>query len=136
MLAGHLGWAFKTQLDLAHYLEFELWFEGPSWHSTLLGLLSGYDSWSASRSSCLSFGSTTKRRYKVERVSAWTDNFGALVICYERKATHYLSYCILAAILFCLERLLSWVLGLVRALCPVRMPGLDHRLAPIGKREE
>lgn len=48
----------------------------------------------------------SKRRYKVERVNAWMDNFRALVVRYERKAAHYLSYCTLAAILFCLKRLL------------------------------
>ena len=48
----------------------------------------------------------SKRRYKVERVNAWMDNFRGLVVRYERKAAHYLSYCTLAAILFCLKRLL------------------------------
>lgn len=48
----------------------------------------------------------SKRRYKVERVNAWMDNFRALVVRYERKAAHYLSYCTLAANLFCLKRLL------------------------------
>ena len=48
----------------------------------------------------------SRRRYKVERVNAWLDNFRALVVRYERKAAHYLSYCTLAAILFCLRRLL------------------------------
>ena len=47
----------------------------------------------------------SKRRYKVERLMAWLDNFRGLVVRYERKAAHYLSYCILAAILFCLKRL-------------------------------
>ena len=47
----------------------------------------------------------SKRRYKVERLNAWMDNFRALVVRYERKAAHYLSYCTLAAILFCLKRL-------------------------------
>lgn len=48
----------------------------------------------------------SKRHHKVERVNAWLDNFRALVVRYERKAAHYLSYCTLAAILFCLKRLL------------------------------
>ena len=48
----------------------------------------------------------SKRRYKVERINAWMDNFRGLVVRYERKASHYLAYCILAAILFCLKRLL------------------------------
>lgn len=47
------------------------------------------------------------RRYKVERVNAWMDNYRALVVRYERKAAHYLSYCILAAVLFCLRRLMA-----------------------------
>ncbi len=47
------------------------------------------------------------RRYKVERINAWMDNFRGLVVRYERKASHYLAYCTLAAILFCLKRLLE-----------------------------
>ena len=47
----------------------------------------------------------SRRRYRVERVNAWMDNFRGLVVRYERKAIHYPSYCILAAILFCLKRL-------------------------------
>lgn len=49
----------------------------------------------------------SRRRYKVERVNAWMDNYRGLVVRYERKAAHYLSYCTLAAILFCLRRLLA-----------------------------
>ncbi len=48
----------------------------------------------------------SKRRYRVERLNAWMDNYRALVVRYERKAAHYLNYCTLAAILFCLKRLL------------------------------
>ena len=48
----------------------------------------------------------SKRRYRVERLNAWMDNYRALVVRYERKAAHYLSYCTLAAILFCFKRLL------------------------------
>ena len=48
----------------------------------------------------------SKRRYQVERFNAWLDNFRGLAVRYERKAAHYLSYCTLAAILFCLKRLL------------------------------
>ena len=49
----------------------------------------------------------SRRRYKVERVNAWMDNYRGLVVRYERKAAHYLNYCTLAAILFCLRRLLA-----------------------------
>jgi transposase len=48
----------------------------------------------------------SRRRYKIERLNAWMDNFRVLVLRYERKAAHYLGYCSLAAILFCLKRLL------------------------------
>lgn len=48
----------------------------------------------------------SKRRYKVERVKAWMDHFRGLVVRYQRKTAHYLSYCTLAAILFCLKPLL------------------------------
>lgn len=47
----------------------------------------------------------SKRRYKIERINAWMDNFRGLVVRYERKASRYLAYCTLAAILFCLKRL-------------------------------
>lgn len=46
-----------------------------------------------------------KERYKIERLSAWMDNFRALVVRYDHKAAHYLAYCMLAAILFCLKSL-------------------------------
>lgn len=47
----------------------------------------------------------SKERYKVERLNAWLDNYRVLVIRYDHKAAHYLAYCTLAAILFCLKRL-------------------------------
>jgi pyrroloquinoline quinone (PQQ) biosynthesis protein C len=47
----------------------------------------------------------SKARCKVERLNAWMDNYRVLVVRYERKAAHYLAYCTLAAILFCLKRL-------------------------------
>lgn len=47
----------------------------------------------------------SKERYKVERLNAWMDNYRVLVVRYERKAAHYLAYCTLAAILFCLKHL-------------------------------
>lgn len=48
----------------------------------------------------------SKGRYKVERLNAWLDDYHAPVVHYQRKAAHYLSYCTLAAIPFCLKRLL------------------------------
>ena len=53
------------------------------------------------------FPRRSRERPKVERLNAWMDNFRVLVVRYERKAAHYLGYCTLAAILFCLKRLLS-----------------------------
>lgn len=47
----------------------------------------------------------SKERYKVERLNAWMDSYRLLVVRYERKPEHYLSYCQLAAILMCLNRL-------------------------------
>lgn len=57
----------------------------------------------------------SRERYKVERLNAWMDDYRALVVRYERKAAHYLAYCILVAILFCVKRLV-WlcVLGLLQ----------------------
>ena len=47
----------------------------------------------------------SRERYKVERLNAWMDTCRVLVVRYERKAAHYLAYCTLAAMLFCLKRL-------------------------------
>lgn len=47
----------------------------------------------------------SRERCKIERLNAWMDNYRVLVVRYERKAAHYLAYCTLAAILFCLKRL-------------------------------
>lgn len=48
-----------------------------------------------------------KERYKVERVNAWMDTYRALVVRYERTASHYLGYCVLSGIVMCLKRLLA-----------------------------
>lgn len=50
----------------------------------------------------------SKRRWQVERVNAWQDNFRGLVVRYERKAQHYLAYATVSAILICLRVLLLW----------------------------
>jgi IS5 family transposase len=50
----------------------------------------------------------SKRRWQVERVNAWQDNFRGLVVRYERKAAHYLAYVTVSAILICLRVLLHW----------------------------
>lgn len=68
----------------------------------------------------------SRERYKVEQLNAWMDNYRALAVRYERKAAHYLAYCTLAAILFCLRRL---VLGLV--LSCLESP-LQHRVSAFG----
>lgn len=48
-----------------------------------------------------------KQRWRVERTFAWMDNFRRLVVRYDRTAAHYRAFCILAAILLCLSRLLK-----------------------------
>lgn len=50
----------------------------------------------------------SERRWQVERVNAWQDNFRGLVVRYERKAEHYLAYATVSAILICLRVLLLW----------------------------
>ena len=50
----------------------------------------------------------SERRWQVERVNAWMDNFRGLVVRYERKAEHYLAYATVSAILICLRVLLHW----------------------------
>ncbi len=50
----------------------------------------------------------SKRRWQVERVNAWMDNFRGLVVRYERKSAHYLAYATFAAIMICLRVLLHW----------------------------
>lgn len=50
----------------------------------------------------------SRRRYQVERVHGWLDNFRALVVRYERRVTNYRGLCVFAAILICLRVLLTW----------------------------
>lgn len=50
----------------------------------------------------------SKRRYQVERVHGWFDNYRALVVRYERKVTNYRGLCVFAASLICLRVLLTW----------------------------
>lgn len=52
--------------------------------------------------------SASKRRYQVERVHGWFDNWRSLVVRYERKAANYRGLCVFAAILICLRALLIW----------------------------
>lgn len=52
--------------------------------------------------------SASQRRYQVERVHGWFDNWRALVVRYERKVANYRGLCVFAAILICLRVLLSW----------------------------
>lgn len=50
----------------------------------------------------------SQRRYQVERVHGWFDNWRALVVRYERKVANYRGLCLFAAILICLRVLLIW----------------------------
>ena len=52
--------------------------------------------------------SASTRRYQVERLHGWFDNWRALVVRYERKAANYRGLCVFAAILICLRVLLIW----------------------------
>lgn len=48
-----------------------------------------------------------QQRWKVERTFAWMDNCRRLVVRYDRRVEHYRSFCYLAFILLCLNRLLK-----------------------------
>lgn len=50
----------------------------------------------------------SERRYQVERVHGWFDNWRALVVRYERKVANYWGLCVFAAILISLHVLLVW----------------------------
>jgi transposase len=50
----------------------------------------------------------SERRWQVERVNAWLDNYRGLVVRYERKPAHYLAYATFAAIMICLRVLQQW----------------------------
>lgn len=50
----------------------------------------------------------SKKRYQVERVYGWFDNWRALVVRYERKVANYRGLCVFAAVLICLRVLFSW----------------------------
>ena len=52
--------------------------------------------------------SDSKKRYQVERVHGWFDNWRALVVRYECKVANYRGLCVFAAILICLRVLLTW----------------------------
>lgn len=52
--------------------------------------------------------SASTRRYQVERVHGWFDNWRALVVRYEHKVANYRGLCVFAAILICLRVLLTW----------------------------
>jgi transposase len=47
------------------------------------------------------------QRWKIERTFAWMDNCRRLVVRYERSAHIYRAFCILAFVLFCLNRILK-----------------------------
>lgn len=48
----------------------------------------------------------SEKRYQVERLHAWMDNYRALVVRYERKARNYRGLVVFAAILICIRVLL------------------------------
>ena len=52
--------------------------------------------------------SASRKRYQVERLHGWFDNWRALVVRYERKVANYRGLCVFAAILICLRVLLTW----------------------------
>lgn len=50
----------------------------------------------------------SRKRYQVERLHAWMDNYRALIVRYERKADNYRGLLVFAAILICIRVLLHW----------------------------
>jgi transposase len=55
----------------------------------------------------LRVGPAYRHRWKVERCFAWMDNFRRLVVRYERRLHLYRAFCLLASILFALNRFLK-----------------------------
>jgi transposase len=52
-------------------------------------------------------GPNFKQRWKIERTFAWFDNCRRLIVRYDRFVEHYRSFCYLAIIIWCLNRLLE-----------------------------
>lgn len=50
---------------------------------------------------------TYRGRWKVERAFAWMDNCRRLLIRYDRAVEHYYAFCLIAFILWCLNRILK-----------------------------
>lgn len=52
-------------------------------------------------------GDGYRQRWKIERCFAWMDNYRRIVVRYERYIQHYKAFCLIALILFCLNRVIS-----------------------------
>lgn len=50
----------------------------------------------------------SRKRYQIERLHAWLDNYRALVVRYERKADNYRGLLVFAFLLICIGFLLHW----------------------------
>jgi transposase len=51
--------------------------------------------------------SSYQQRWKIERCFAWMDNYRRLVVRYERFVEHYKAFCLVALILWCVNRILK-----------------------------
>jgi transposase len=52
-------------------------------------------------------GAAYRHRWKVERCFGWLDNCRRLVVRYERRVHVYKAFCLVAIILWCIDRLLN-----------------------------
>jgi transposase len=56
-------------------------------------------------------GASYRQRWKVERCFGWMDNYRRLVVRYERSATHYEAFCLMAIILWSINLILKWLVA-------------------------
>jgi transposase len=61
----------------------------------------------AKRGRPIRVGTGYRQRWKIERCFAWTDNCRRLVVPYDRHLHLYRSFCLLAIILWCVDRILK-----------------------------
>jgi transposase len=55
----------------------------------------------------IKLGASYRQRWKVERCFGWMDNCRRLVVRYERAVEHYQAFCLIAIILWCVNRILK-----------------------------
>jgi transposase len=69
-------------------------------------------------------GPSYQHRWKVERCFAWMDKYRRLVVRYDRYLHIYRAFCLVAIILWCIDRILKYVLNfqIVEHIAPLHYP--------------